>query len=75
MIERVCEACGASFEAFRRDARFCSDRCRKRAARTKSAATADSAPPPVERPVLGDLARIRRYVDRFGGSTYRNWRL
>ena len=28
-----CESCGAPFAARRRDARFCSDRCRKRARR------------------------------------------
>ena len=33
MQELVCQACGEDFEARRRDAKFCSTRCRKRAQR------------------------------------------
>lgn len=32
-MDRICDACGAPYEAIRANARFCSDRCRKRTAR------------------------------------------
>lgn len=32
-MDRICDACGATYEAIRANARFCSDRCRKRTAR------------------------------------------
>ena len=33
-MRRACEACGTAFDAQRASARFCSDRCRKRVARS-----------------------------------------
>ena len=39
-MKRACEACGASYEAQRSTARFCSERCKKRAQRTSSAVIA-----------------------------------
>lgn len=44
---KSCEVCGESFEAKRAAAKFCGDRCRKRAQRRPSTANADV---PDERP-------------------------
>ena len=56
---RACEACGRPLAAgVRSNARFCSDRCRKAAARTKADSSA---------PVLSDedlLAEVYRLLDR-----------
>jgi signal transduction histidine kinase len=49
-MDRICDACGAPYEAIRANARFCSDRCRKRTARKPRPLTempsipADAAP-------------------------------
>ena len=44
MRESICHGCGESFEAKRRDAKWCSERCRKAASRRPGG---PPAPPPV----------------------------
>ena len=36
MVTKICEQCGESFEAKRKDAKFCSQKCQKRAKRGNS---------------------------------------
>lgn len=46
-VDRKCGVCGSSFETKRRNAKYCSDRCRKRAQRVgvNAASDAPSLPP------------------------------
>lgn len=55
-MKRCCEVCGETFEAKRKTARFCSDRCRMRAHR-RPAETEQTPPvtPPVASPDRGGL--------------------
>lgn len=39
--QKVCAQCGQGFQASRRDAKFCSDACRKAASRDRVAVSAD----------------------------------
>ncbi|MFJ2719378.1 hypothetical protein [Streptomyces sp. NPDC087437] len=51
-MQKRCEACGESFEAKRKSARFCSDRCRMRAHRRpteREQTTPVTSQPPVQR--------------------------
>lgn len=57
MSDRRCVECGNGFKAKRRDARYCSPSCRKRAARARAAET---------EPIIGDSGRERRPVIRHG---------
>jgi hypothetical protein len=57
-VRKQCAVCPAEFEAKRASARYCSERCRKRAQRSpgrKGAAQAGQAPAPPAGPELGGL--------------------
>lgn len=51
--QKVCEACHQEFQANRRDARFCSGRCRQRAHRA-GAVTEDPLPVTIEGKAVTD---------------------
>jgi hypothetical protein len=61
---KSCGACGRPFEAKRLSAKYCSDLCRKRAQRGKTAPRAEGrlpvaeGPGPVERQVRADVAAL-----------------
>lgn len=53
-MEGLCQTCGGRFEARRRDAKYCSDNCRKRARRKSE------VDPGAERPVVDLVEVVRR---------------
>lgn len=50
-----CKVCGDTFTATKKNARFCSDRCRKRASRTHTVTALSDQPE--ERPITDEDAR------------------
>lgn len=58
-MDRICDACGAAYEAIRANARFCSDRCRKRTARQpKPLAEMPTVTPEVAQLLVSQLSKI-----------------
>lgn len=64
-IEATCEGCGEVFEARRTTARWCSDRCRKQAARGSDAQASEPAAP-VEPTDSGLVESVRRDLEAAG---------
>ncbi|HEY1178597.1 MAG TPA: hypothetical protein VGF17_20780, partial [Phytomonospora sp.] len=66
-VQATCEGCGEPFEAVRSSAKWCSDRCRKAAARAADSQADSASPEPDDYPsAAGLVASVREELEAAG---------
>lgn len=65
-MQRSCAVCGDTFEAKRPQAKYCGERCRKRAQRGGIAAKQQDSPPAPTRPTSGLVDAVRVELEAAG---------